>query len=134
MKTDESVKKQIIQPSKAANQGASVLFPPFFRHNKGYSLSTWLVHVRDVYLTPPPTSTSPHVGFLGRKAIAGVDPILSEDRVSCPSRACLVHYNNRVAGRDVTIRNVASHDRSFQEDSRFRSSAVIHPRGNITDY
>lgn len=88
MKADESAKKKIIYPTEAANQGTSAIFPPSYRHNKGYSLSTRLVHVRDVYLTPPPTSTSPHVGFLGRKAIANVDPILSEDRVSCPSRAC----------------------------------------------
>jgi len=38
---------------------------------KGYSLSTRLVHVRDVYLTPHrhQHQTPPHVGFPGRKAI-----------------------------------------------------------------
>lgn len=59
---------------------------PLYR-NKGYSLSTRLVHVRDVYLTPPSASAPPHVEFSGRKAIATVDPILSVARVSCPSRA-----------------------------------------------
>lgn len=63
----------------------TIPFPLYL--NKGYSLSTRLVHVRDVYLTPPPASAPPHVEFPGRKAIAAVDPILSVDRVSCPSRA-----------------------------------------------
>lgn len=55
------------------------------------SLFARLVHVRDVYLTPPPpTSVPTHVEFSGRKAIAVADPILSVDRVSCPSLCVLV--------------------------------------------
>lgn len=48
-------------------------YPPSFSmiYNKEHSLSAWLVHVRDVYLTPPspspPASVPTHVGVLGKK-------------------------------------------------------------------
>jgi len=110
-------------------------YPPSsstYTYTKRYPLSARLVHVRDVYLTPsPPASVPTHVEFSGRKAIAVADPILSVDRVSCPSLCVLVQYNNRVAGRDggaATIRSGASLVRSFREDPRFRPSADSFPR------
>lgn len=46
-------------------------YPPSFSniYNKEHSLSSRLVHMRDVYLTPlpPPASIPTHVGVLGKK-------------------------------------------------------------------